>query len=174
MTRQAILYVAVFFFIYIPFLSYLIAINIDGTERHTVAFMIVASTYPLGGLLNLYVYTRPSVWVLRSRDGSLSWLRAFVLVIKAGGAVPGEPQEDAPETPHGAQPPEPPLRRPQTRTPSTASNLGDYETISALPPRLTPSINYDDIFLSSGGPFLSDISAHGERQFYDVIEDESY
>ncbi len=169
MTRQAILYVAVFFFIHTPFVLYLIALNIDGTNPYTVLFTILAIMYPLGGLLNMYVYTRPSVWVLRNRDGPLSWPRAFVLVIKAGGAVPeAQLTQDASEI-HNAQPD--PLRRPQTRS-SSASNLGNFEMISALPSRLTPSINYDDILLSSvGAPFLSENSSGpGKRQYYDVKE----
>ena len=44
--------------------------------------------YPLGGLFNILVFTRPAVANLRRRDPQIWWLKAFWLVFKAGGQVP--------------------------------------------------------------------------------------
>ena len=48
-------------------------------------------TFPLGGMFSILVFTRPSVAILRrSPSKRYSWLKAFVLVVKAGGEVPSE------------------------------------------------------------------------------------
>jgi len=48
---------------------------------------------PFGGVFNILVYTRPKVKVLRIRHPEYSWVRAFILVFKAGGEMPKEEQE---------------------------------------------------------------------------------
>lgn len=44
--------------------------------------------YPLGGIFNIIVYTRPSVKTLRTRYSEYSWFKAFWLVLKAGAGIP--------------------------------------------------------------------------------------
>lgn len=51
-------------------------------------FCVNSTIYPLGGLFNILVYTRPAVAVLRRRYPEFSRFRALLLVIKAGGEVP--------------------------------------------------------------------------------------
>ena len=52
-------------------------------------FLLVASIfYPLGGLFNILVYTRPKVLSHRRNNPEDSWFRAFILVVRAGGVVP--------------------------------------------------------------------------------------
>jgi hypothetical protein len=53
-----------------------------------VFFLIGAMFYPLGGLFNILVYTRPKVLSLRRKNPQYSWFQAFVIVIRAGAAVP--------------------------------------------------------------------------------------
>jgi hypothetical protein len=56
---------------------------------NTVTF----ATYPVMGLFNILIYTRPKVQKLRYICPELSWLKSFLLVIKAGGEVPDEQQD---------------------------------------------------------------------------------
>ena len=52
-------------------------------------FMLLNSiVYPLGGLFNILVYTRPKVLSHRRNNPEDSWFRAFILVVRAGGVVP--------------------------------------------------------------------------------------
>ena len=49
---------------------------------------ISAAVYPLMGFFNILIYTRPKVKTFRNTFTELSWLRSFILVVKAGGEVP--------------------------------------------------------------------------------------
>ena len=52
-------------------------------------FMLLNSiVYPLGGLFNILVYTRPKVLSLQRNNPQYSWFWAFILVVRAGGVVP--------------------------------------------------------------------------------------
>ena len=44
--------------------------------------------WPIGGVINILIYTRPKITVLRIRQPELSWIRAFYEVIMAGAEVP--------------------------------------------------------------------------------------
>jgi hypothetical protein len=59
-------------------------------ERHlNDVFVLLASIfYPLGGLFNILVYTRPKVLSLRRKNPQYYWFQAFVIVIRAGAVVP--------------------------------------------------------------------------------------
>lgn len=51
--------------------------------------------YPIGGMFNILVYTRPKVLSLRRRrHAGYSWFKAFVMVVRAGGVVPMVVVED--------------------------------------------------------------------------------
>jgi len=51
--------------------------------------------YPLCGLFNIFIYTRPKVTKLRLQwPEEISWIRAFFLVVKAGGEVPNAESDE--------------------------------------------------------------------------------
>ena len=53
------------------------------------AFSLLGSIfYPLGGLFNILIYTRPQVLTLRRKKPQYSRFQAFVIVIRAGAVVP--------------------------------------------------------------------------------------
>lgn len=52
--------------------------------------------YPMGGVLNIMVYTRPKINTVRKKG--LSWFHAFFLVVKNGADIPSE----IPEVSHGS------------------------------------------------------------------------
>ncbi len=77
MMTQAISFVVIFCLMYIP--------PMMGCTIVSLIF------YPLGGFLNILVYTRPKVSELRRRyPGECSRLRGFWLVLKMGGEIPDE------------------------------------------------------------------------------------
>lgn len=93
---QACLYVIAFLFTYVfPWLS-LFTLIINNTHPADFVLILTAIFFPLGGFFNILVYTRPKVASIRRKDSSLSWLRAFTKILKAGGGVPTNPtqQED--------------------------------------------------------------------------------
>ena len=50
--------------------------------------LLASIFYPLGGLFNILVYTRPKVLSLRRINPQYYWFQAFVIVIRAGAVVP--------------------------------------------------------------------------------------
>ncbi len=87
---QANLYVLAFLatiiFGFISQVSTMIS-EIDTSEQDI--FVLLGSIFgPLGGLYNILVYTRPKILILRRNNPDMSWIRAFILVVKAGGIVP--------------------------------------------------------------------------------------
>jgi hypothetical protein len=86
MVIQSCLYVAVFFTIYIAMFLQVVMSFFDGPFEY---LLFPTSSTPIGGLLNMLVFLRPSIWILRERH-PCSWLKAFIMVIKAGGEVPTE------------------------------------------------------------------------------------
>jgi len=50
--------------------------------------ILLSSTYPLGGLVNILIYCRPKVNALRRQQAGLSWIGALFHVIRAGGEIP--------------------------------------------------------------------------------------
>lgn len=85
---QALLYVGVHFLIYIiPLSTYFWAIR-DNDYPSLMVAIIISIFYPVGGLLNILVFTRPKVLSLRRRHMEFSYFRAFYMVVKAGYVVP--------------------------------------------------------------------------------------
>ena len=84
---QACYFVLAFF---VTFSCFMVQQIILIAERQPTVFLfrVVAVFYPLGGFLNVLVYTRPKITSLRIRYSEYSWLRAFWYVIKAGGDMP--------------------------------------------------------------------------------------
>lgn len=87
-TIQATSYVGVFCLIYIPIFLGPLLWNF-GIYSHGLN-VVIMTTYPLGGCLNILVYTRPKIAVLRRSHPECSFLRGFWLVIRAGGEIPNE------------------------------------------------------------------------------------
>ncbi len=86
---QACSYVAVYcttIFVFSTFTTMLI-LGIPPGKKFIVA---TSALYPLGGFLNILVYTRPSVANFLRKCPECSRLVAFWLVLKAGGEVPDE------------------------------------------------------------------------------------
>lgn len=59
-----------------------------GNIPHPVFFYVLPVFYPLGGLFNILIHTRPALKSFRRKKPTLNWFEAFWLVLKAGGEVP--------------------------------------------------------------------------------------
>jgi hypothetical protein len=100
---QASLYVLayiapIFFFLYST-------INLVIVKRrpNDVLVLLASIFYPLGGLFNILVYTRPKVSSLRRMNPQYSWFQAFVIVIRAGAVVPMVVVEEGNNSPPAAR-----------------------------------------------------------------------
>lgn len=91
---QAVLYVSAFCFTYGS--CVLLAWPIYVLKQFPPLWMDVTFSFcfPFGGLLNILVYTRPKVLGLRRKHPNYSWIRAFVLVVKAGVVLPPVVDDD--------------------------------------------------------------------------------
>lgn len=87
MLTQALLYVLSFFLTFV-FAWVASVYYLAGGRPPLWTLYPLAWFYSSGGFLNMLVFTRPKVKILRIRYSDLSWLRAFYLVIKEGGEVP--------------------------------------------------------------------------------------
>lgn len=86
---QGFLFCFSFLFCYIPFLIYILIIFRDNTATVSQGHLFAISTLqPLSGILNILIYTRPAIVHLRRLFPDMSWLKAFVTVLKSGGEVP--------------------------------------------------------------------------------------
>jgi len=62
--------------------------NIAGRPFPDWSHMAISLTWPLGGFINILIYTRPKIAILRMREPQLSWIKAFRTIILAGAEVP--------------------------------------------------------------------------------------
>ena len=85
---QGSLYVVVY--VVTNFFAYymMIVLVIFKQQASDVSLLLSCIFYPLGGLFNILVYTRPKVLSLRRKNPQYSWFQAFVIVIRAGAVVP--------------------------------------------------------------------------------------
>ena len=86
---QASLYVLAYFVTnFFPW--YLVIVfEIMKQQPSDMSLLMTSIFYPLGGLFNILVYTRPKVLSLRRKNPrQYSWFQAFVIVIRAGAVVP--------------------------------------------------------------------------------------
>jgi hypothetical protein len=91
---QAGLYVFVFFLTNIVvWIDYIYLVSTK-EETGNFAKLVSAAIFPLGGLFNILIYSRPKVLLFRKRHPRCSWIRAFILVVKSGGVVPMVPVEN--------------------------------------------------------------------------------
>ncbi|GFH61809.1 predicted protein [Chaetoceros tenuissimus] len=89
---QAIMYAAGWFVCQIPAIIASILFqrgipldNMPGWFR-----IFTAMSYPLSSAFNVLIFTRPALRQIQRVDTSVSWLRAFRMVIQSGGHVPNE------------------------------------------------------------------------------------
>ena len=86
---QASLYVLAYFVTnFFPW--YLVIVfEIMKQQPSDMSLLMTSIFYPLGGLFNILVYTRPKDLSLRRKNPrQYSWFQAFVIVIRAGAVVP--------------------------------------------------------------------------------------
>ena len=85
--KQSILYVCAFFLVYTgPMIE--LAIAVAKISRNEISFWITSLFYPIGGLLNMIIYTRPKVQALKKLIPELPIFICFILVVLHGGEVP--------------------------------------------------------------------------------------
>ena len=85
--KQSILYVCVFLLVYTgPLIE--LAIAVAKLSRNEISFWISSLFYPIGGLLNMIIYTRPKVQALKKLVPELPMYICFVSVVLYGGEVP--------------------------------------------------------------------------------------
>eukprot|EP00553_Chaetoceros_curvisetus_P007501 CAMPEP_0204627022 /NCGR_PEP_ID=MMETSP0717-20131115/12876_1 /ASSEMBLY_ACC=CAM_ASM_000666 /TAXON_ID=230516 /ORGANISM="Chaetoceros curvisetus" /LENGTH=213 /DNA_ID=CAMNT_0051643133 /DNA_START=533 /DNA_END=1174 /DNA_ORIENTATION=+ len=87
-TIQATAYVAAFCFTYIPTVVAMACAMFWFYSPVLDAVSIF--TYPMGGFLNILVYTRPKIASLRRTHPEYSRFKCFWLVLRAGGEIPSD------------------------------------------------------------------------------------
>jgi hypothetical protein len=102
-TLQVVLYALAFLLTYgwVVVLSFSRRAN-DSTPSVFMA-IVIAVCFPLMGLLNILIYTRPQVVAYRRLHRDVSWLIAFWRVLKAGGENPDSCQT-SPRSRYGRRP----------------------------------------------------------------------
>jgi len=95
MLAQAALYMLGFFLTNI--LTWVTALRfVFVTKQFGTTFTLLMSLFfPLGGIFNILIYTRPKVVIFRRNNPHISRIRAFILVVKSGSVVPMVPTEVA-------------------------------------------------------------------------------
>ena len=78
-----LVYIVTFFFFWVAYLTLLV-----GKVPRDMILYLVAFFYPLGGFLNIIVYTRPKVSYYRIKHPECNWFHVFWIVVKVGGADP--------------------------------------------------------------------------------------
>jgi hypothetical protein len=83
---QATLFIAAFFCTFVfAFVARIMEQDPEGGGAPFLLLLLTRTLNPLQGFFNILVYTRPHVSALRRRHLSYSRLRAFWIVVKAGG-----------------------------------------------------------------------------------------
>lgn len=85
--QQSILYILAFMLVYSGTILALI-LRLLKVENTVVIFWFISLFYPIGGFLNMIIYTRPKVHALKKLIPELPILICFVIVILAGGETP--------------------------------------------------------------------------------------
>ena len=168
MMVQSCLYVAAFFATYLLFDIYVTLLWLGLGKPSSFLLIASAITCPLGGLFNILVFTRPSVWILRRRH-SYSWLKAFVLVIKAGGEVPAHDcRDNEPKNKVSPNSSRPPLQSSLHR--NIISTGEEEEMVRNLSSVETPPVSFARMLISSGLVHVEEsetsLSSPGNRKFY--------
>lgn len=88
--NQSLLYIVAFLLIYMPGMFQLV-LKMAGFEAladSDIFLWWVSFCYPLGGVLNILIYTRPKVQKLRDQVPGLPRIPALMVVVWSGGEVP--------------------------------------------------------------------------------------
>jgi len=87
---QAVLYVGTFLLVFAaPTITFIASKELGTITKPMQYFRSII--YPIGGLFNILVFSRPAVTALRRVDPSLSRFTCLWMVIKAGGELPARP-----------------------------------------------------------------------------------
>jgi hypothetical protein len=89
MLLQSCLYATSYLFTYL-FLAIAIVLSVLDAPRPLWHHLAISATWPLGGFINIFIYTRPKISIFRKRNPHLSWIEAFRSVILAGVEIPDE------------------------------------------------------------------------------------
>jgi hypothetical protein len=99
-SRETVVQSSLYMFAFLTTYSFLfiwLFLSLSGAEDQRWTFLAISLTWPLGGLFNVLVYTRPKVAVLKASYPTYPWILMFLTVVMAGGEVPDEidlnPQE---------------------------------------------------------------------------------
>ncbi len=84
---QATCYVGGYLIVYLPVLIIYTMILLK-QEVPPILALVAIALYPLGGLFNILIYTRPNVAALRRKHPEYSRLLAIWMVLKSGGETP--------------------------------------------------------------------------------------
>ena len=89
-TQQSILYILAFMLVYSgPLLALIIRFSkTKDVQLKTFNFWLVSLFYPIGGLLNMLIYTRPKVRALKKLLPQISIPICLLIIILSGGEVP--------------------------------------------------------------------------------------
>lgn len=84
---QSMLYILAFMIVYVgPMI--MIFLHLFGIDRPTENFWLVSIFYPIGGFLNMLIYTRPKVQALKKVEPNLPVYVCFLCVLLVGGELP--------------------------------------------------------------------------------------
>lgn len=89
MLMQSCLYAIGFLFVYSGILVNQF-LNLGGKAYPPWSHLLVSFTWPLGGFVNILIFTRPKIAILRIRQPQYSWFKAFSIVVCAGAEIPDE------------------------------------------------------------------------------------
>jgi len=84
---QARCYIGTFCLVYLPMVIGLLILRRKAKVSYSLQ-LLSHILYPLGGLLNILVYTRPMVIYLRREKPEYTWLQGFFIVLQSGGDLP--------------------------------------------------------------------------------------
>ena len=81
------LYILAFMIVYVgPMI--MIFLHLFGIDRPTESFWLMSVFYPIGGFLNMLIYTRPKVQALKKVEPNLPVYVCFLCVLLVGGELP--------------------------------------------------------------------------------------
>jgi hypothetical protein len=94
---QSSLYIGAFLLCYtVPLIGGLVRVMTETGKIQPVFFILIALFSPLGGFLNILIYTRPKIQAVRKLFPQYKdslWIKVFFLVVVNGGEVPDSMEE---------------------------------------------------------------------------------
>jgi len=77
-----------FFLHYLPLIVLGIIVDFHPTPPAMPVYILATCIYPIGGVSNILIHTRPQVVTLRRRNPNMSRIRCFWIVLRNGGEAP--------------------------------------------------------------------------------------